>query len=425
MAGSAPPVAAASAIFGGLGATGSVLLALAAVIVLGQALAAPLRRLGQPPVIGEILAGILLGPSLLGPQVSAWVLPETAAPYLGVIAQLGVVVFMFLVGLRFDPRHGRYRPPVVGLIATAGILAPFVLGLALGPSLYTSYAGPRANPLAFTLFLGLSLSITAFPVLARILADRGLTHSDLGRLALSCAAIDDVAAWCLLALVAGLAEARPGAALPVVVGTLLYLAVMALAVRPALAQLVRRWEGGSMPAAALPLLMAGALLSALATEWIGIHALFGAFLFGVVVPAESRLARSFVDRSEGLVTWLLLPAFFAYTGLQTRLDLLSQSAAWLTCLGLIAAATFGKLGGTYAAARVAGLTRHDALALGALMNTRGLVELIALNVGLQLGLISPTLFAMLVLMALATTLATAPILGRLGLGVAAPVVGAA
>lgn len=422
MTGPAQPLAALSPMVGGLGVTGSVLLALAAVIVVGQILGALLRRLGQPPVIGEILAGILLGPSLLGPQLSSWVLPATAAPYLGVIAQLGVVVFMFIVGLRFDPGHGRHQPRVVGFLAFASILAPFLLGAALGPSLFEAYAGPRAGPLAFTLFLALSLSITAFPVLARILADRGLTDSDLGRLALGCAAIDDVAAWCLLALVAGLAEARPGAALPVVAGTLVYLALMALAVRPAMARLVRRWADGPLPAIALPLLMAGALLSALATEWIGIHALFGAFLFGVAVPADSSLARRFADRSEGLVSWLLLPAFFAYTGLQTRLDLLSQSAAWLTCLGLIAVATLGKLGGTFAAARLVGLPRHDALALGALMNTRGLVELIALNVGLQLGLISPTLFAMLVLMALATTLATAPILGRLGLGVAVPAV---
>jgi Kef-type K+ transport system membrane component KefB len=392
-----------------------LLLALTAVVITGRLLGQVFRFIGQPPVIGEVMAGILLGPSLLGavsPDAYAFLLPPTVAPSLGLIAQLGVVLYMFLVGVELDTEglKGQLRTTVG--IAQTSIAIPFVLGVWLASSLYGGLA-PDGVPLThFAIFLGVAMSITAFPVLARILADRGIARTELGRLALSCAAIDDVTAWCLLAFVVGFVNASGGSALLTAALTLAFILFMFLAVRPVAITVTRRWDRIGPDRNAVAFTLVAVLCSALATEAIGVHAIFGAFLLGAVIPHESRLARVLNERIEDLVTILLLPAFFAFTGMRTQISLVSGWDDWLTCAAIIGVATAGKFGGAFLAARVSGYSWRMATSLGVLMNTRGLMELIVLNVGLDLGVISPTLFTMLVVMALVTTIATTPILSR-------------
>jgi Kef-type K+ transport system membrane component KefB len=390
-----------------------VLLALAAVLVAGRALGWALARLGQPPVIGEVVAGILLGPSFLGREASAWLLPPAVAPYLGVLAQLGAVLYMFLVGLELNLVHLRHRAPALIVVSHASILVPFVLGSALALGLYPDLAHPGVPFTSFALFMGVALAITAFPVLARILTDRRLTRAELGAVALSSAAVGDVTAWCLLALAVGVARAEVSGALAVIGLALAFIGLMLVVVRPLAVRLARRGEGRALTPGAFAAVLAAVLLSALATEAIGIHAVFGAFLLGAVIPSDSGIARALTHKLESIVTVLLLPAFFAYTGMRTEIGLVSGLNAWLVCGLIILAATAGKFGGTYAAARLTGMDGRTSAALGVLMNTRGLMELIVLNIGLELGVISPTLYAMMVLMALATTLMTTPILRRL------------
>ncbi len=387
-----------------------VLFALAAVIVAGQLIGRIFAFVGQPPVIGEVLAGILLGPSLLGPKISAVVLPPDIAPFLQVIAQLGVILYMFMVGL--DLNAGLIKGRAHSLVATshASILLPFLLGSVLALALYPRLSSRDVPFTSFVLFLAVAMSITAFPVLARILTDRGMSRTELGVVALSCAATDDVTAWCLLAFVVGIAKAQVGAGLAVAIGALTYLTIMILIVRPLAARLVLRWPNGPVPRSAAALVFVALLASALTTDLIGIHAVFGAFVLGAVIPHDSAVARSFTRQLEQIVTVLLLPAFFAFTGMRTRIDLVSGWEAWLLCGLIILVATVGKFGGTCVAARLTGLSWRDAAALGALMNTRGLMELIVLNVGLDLKVISPTLFAMMVLMAIVTTMTTGPAL---------------
>jgi Kef-type K+ transport system membrane component KefB len=387
-----------------------VLFALAAVIVAGQVLGRLFAIVGQPPVIGEVLAGILLGPSLLGPKTSALVLPPEIAPYLQVIAQLGVILYMFMVGL--DLNAGLIKGRAHSLVATshASILLPFLLGSVLALVLYPRLSSRDVPFTSFVLFLAVAMSITAFPVLARILTDRGMSRTDLGVVALSCAATDDVTAWCLLAFVVGIAKAEAGSGISVAAGALVYLAVMLLVVRPLAARLVRRYPTAPVPRRAAALIFIALLASALTTDLIGIHAVFGAFVLGAVIPHDSAIARTFSRQLEQIVTVLLLPAFFAFTGMRTRIDLVSGWQAWLLCGLIILVATVGKFGGTCVAARFTGLSWRNAAALGALMNTRGLMELVVLNIGLDLRVISPALFAMMVLMAIVTTMTTGPAL---------------
>jgi Kef-type K+ transport system membrane component KefB len=403
-----------------------VLLALAAVVALGQLLGRLFRLVGQPPVIGEVLAGILLGPSLLGrisPEAQSYILPAEIVPALYVIAQLGVILYLLAIGLELNTESLARMGTAPLVISLAGIAVPFALGVLLALGLHSQEQG-GPSLLVFALFLGVALSITAFPVLARILSDRGLTRTSLGQLALVCAAAGDAIAWCLLAIATGVAKAQVGDAVSTLAWTTGYLLVMWLVVRP----LVGRWlaspeiaaeptKNGAVPNHTVPIspaqigvVMVAVLVSALATEWIGIHALFGAFVLGALIPHDSPLAEQLGKHIENVVVVLMLPAFFAFTGLRTELGLISGWQDWLLCGLIIAVATVGKFGGTLVAARWMGQSWRDSAALGALMNTRGLMELIVLNVGLDLGIISPRLYAMLVIMALVTTVATAPIL---------------
>ena len=325
-----------------------VLIALAAVIVTGQLLARLLARARQPPVIGEVIAGILLGPSLLGSEVSSWILPPAVAPALGVIAQIGVVLYMFLVGLELHLGVVRERAREIVTIAYTGMVVPFLLGVWLAFGLYSRLSPTDVPFLSFSLFMGVAMAVTAFPVLARILADRGLSTTALGTLALACAAVGDATAWCLLAFVVGVAKARITDGLVVAAGAAVYVALMFAVVRPLVAGLARRWEGREVTREAVAVLFIALLASAAATEAIGIHAIFGAFLLGAIVPHDSALAHAMVRQLRELVTVLLLPAFFAFAGMRTRIDLLAGGEHWLICGAIVVVATAGKFGGTFA-----------------------------------------------------------------------------
>jgi Kef-type K+ transport system membrane component KefB len=397
------------------------------VLVTGRALGALLARVGQPPVIGEVLAGLVLGPSLLGhfaPAVAAAILPPSIAPQLRVIADLSVILYMFIVGLdlRADLLRGRTRGIV--LTSNASIVVPFLLGAALAVYLHPRLSPPQVPFTSFALFMGVAMSITAFPVLARIVTDRGLADTPLGTLALACAAVDDVTAWCLLAVIVGIAQGTVERAVLVIALTACFAGVMLLVVRPVSARTLvasaftRKDPSPNHTA----MVLVGLLLSATAAEWIGIHAIFGAFLFGAILP-RGPLADTMKDRMHDLVTILLLPAFFAFTGLRTDIGLLTGASAWMLCGLIVLVATLGKFGGTFAGARLNGMDARTSASLGILMNTRGLMELIVLNVGRDLNVISPVLFTMMVVMALVTTIATTPMLaalGRAGSGLQSP-----
>ena len=391
-----------------------VLIALVVVIVAARALGAVFKKLHQPAVIGEVVAGIMLGPSLLGrvsPELSAQLLPPTVAPFLGVLAQVGVILYMFLVGLELNTALLRTRTHASIAVSHASIVTPFLLGALLAIYLYPRLSSSDVPFTVFALFMGVSMSVTAFPVLARILTDRKMQRSRMGAIALACAAVDDVTAWCLLAFVVSITKAQPGHVFITVGLTAAYLLVMLIVVRPGVAWFVR-WHDrrGELRQSTMAIVFVGLLLSALTTELIGIHALFGAFLLGAMVPQDSALARDVMQKLEDIVVVLLLPAFFAFTGMRTQIGLVSGLDQWLVCGLILLCASVGKFGGSAIAARLTGLGWRQSAALGVLMNTRGLMELIVLNVGLDLGVLSPTLFAMLVIMALVTTFATTPVL---------------
>lgn len=393
-----------------------VLLALSVVIIVARAFGALFKLLGQPPVIGEVLGGIVLGPSCLrrfAPQVAEYLIPAGTFPSLAIIAHLGVILFMFLVGLEFNPKVLRRSGHAALLISHGSIVVPFVLGGCIALKLYDKYAG--AVPfVGFAMFVGASFSVTAFPVLARILSDRGLTKTRLGGLALTCAAVDDVTAWCLVAVVLSVAQANLETGLLTVGLTVVYIAFMFLVARPIVARLVPYLERvEQLTESGMAIVCVALLLSSLATELIGIHAIFGAFLLGAITPHESRVALNVTERLDHLVRVMFLPAFFAFTGLRVQVQLLNSSAEALLLAEIVALACLGKIGGSWIAGRWSGLGWREAGIIGVLMNTRGLVELIVLNLGLDTGIITAPLFTMLVLMALVTTFLTGPLLSLL------------
>jgi len=391
-----------------------VLLALALIIFAARVVGALFRHLGQPPVIGETISGILLGPSLLGqvsPAAFAYLIPQEVIPLLNVIAQVGVVLFMFLVGVELNPTHLRRGSSIVIAISHSSIVVPFLLGCAVSLLLYPSYATSDVPFGVFILFIGISMSVTAFPVLARILCDRGFDSSRLGNIALTCAAVDDVTAWCLLALVMGVARSEPGSAAQTCAYALMFISFMLLVVRRLVGRLALHEEGKTqLRQGTMAIVLVALLLSAFATERIGIHALFGSFILGAVIPHDSSLARQLVARLRDFAVVFFLPVYFAFTGLHTQFGLLTGADNWIACALIIATASLGKFGGTFVAARLTGLRWRDGAALGVLMNTRGLMELIVLNIGLEMKVLSPLLFAMFIFMAIVTTVATTPVL---------------
>jgi Kef-type K+ transport system membrane component KefB len=394
-----------------------VLLAMIVVAGVAQVTGTLFARVRQPAVVGEMIAGVLLGPSLFGrvaPAAARFLFPTGIVPALRGVAQLGVVLFMFLVGLELDMRRLGARTRAALTMALAGIVVP--LGLGAGVALWLSpVLAPSVDRLLFTAFFAIAMSVTAFPVLARIVAERRLSRSPLGIMALTCAAMGDVTAWCLLAIVVSLASGKHGSGLATLGLTAAYVGAMLVVVRPLTQRLAARQETAErLSRRTVATLFLGLLLSALVTEWIGIHALFGAFLLGAVVPSETQLARQLTDKLEDLVGVVLLPVFFAFTGIRTDLHLVSGLQAWLLCALILSVAFLGKLGGVSVTARLLGVSWRHAAALGVLMNTRGLMELVVLNVGLDLGIVSPSLFAMMVVMAFVTTLAAGPLLDVIG-----------
>jgi Kef-type K+ transport system membrane component KefB len=390
-----------------------VLIALASIIIAGNLLGRVCRKFGQPQVIGEMMAGIMLGPSLLGrisPEAMQFILPAEVGPFLGIIAQIGIILYMFMVGLELNAGLLRSHAHSTVAISHASIVAPFCLGSILALFLFRDMAPANVSFTSFALFMGVAMSITAFPVLARILTDRKMEKTNLGVVALSCAATDDVTAWCLLAFVVGIAQAEISGAVQTLLLAVAFIAFMVLVIRPLANRYLGRITGAAPKRGMTVWVLVALLLSAIAAEWIGIHAIFGAFLLGAIIPHESDIARDLQHKLEDIVKILFLPAFFAFTGMRTEIGLVSGWGDWLMCGLIILIATLGKFGGTLVAARMTGLDWRTSSALGILMNTRGLMELVVLNIGLEMGVISPTLFAMMVIMALVTTIATTPIL---------------
>lgn len=396
---------------------GRLLLQLIVIVLACRAVGAVFVRLGQPAVIGEMAAGLLLGPSLFGwlaPGSFRFIFPAESLLTLKLLSQIGICFYMFAVGMELDIDHLRQRAQTAILVSHASIVVPYFLGVLSSLALYSRFAGPGVSFVSFALFMGIAMSITAFPVLARILEERGLSKTPLGSTAITCAAVDDVTAWSMLAAIVALVHAAhlTGALLSLGL-VLVFVAVMLGVIRPRLPRWMRveRLEGGVPTKTVTAGVLVFILSCAMTTEAIGIHALFGAFLAGVVMPPHPDFRHYLAVRIESFSSIFLLPLFFAFTGLRTQVGLLNEPTAWLICLGIIAVATLGKLGGSMFTARLTGLSWHDSFSLGALMNTRGLMELIALNLGYDFGILSPGIFAMMVLMALATTCMTGPLLG--------------
>ena len=372
-------------------------------------------RLGQPAVMAEMTAGLLLGPSCFGwlaPALSAFVFPDGSLPTLSLISQVGLVLFMFLVGWRLDVGHLRSIGRVAFATSLVSIIVPFSLGSSVAAVAWYRYAPPGVDALPFALFMGTAMSITAFPVLVRILMDRQMLTTPIGTLAVACAAFNDAVGWLILAAITAIVRAGSlaDAGLPLL-GLLLYALVMVRIVRPFLTGFVRRKGGtfGKTPSD-LAVMLVTVLVSAYATDVLGVHALFGAFFAGVIMPRAADAERVFTDRIEPITTALLLPLFFASSGLRTSLPLINDWALVGETVLILAVAVAGKGIGSTVAPRVMGMTWADALQIGILLNTRGLVELVVLNIGLDLGILSPVLFSMMVIMAFATTFATSPLL---------------
>jgi len=373
------------------------------------------KKIGQPAVIGEIAAGIVLGPSLLGmyfPEFSTILFPEHSLGNLQFLSQIGLILFMFVVGMELDLKVLKHQAHEAIVVSHASIIIPFALGMGLAYFIYTSFA-PQGVPFSsFGLFLGISMSITAFPVLARIIQERGIHKTRLGTVVITCAAADDITAWSLLAVVIALVKAGSFvSALPTIFMAVGYVFVMMKIVRPFLKRvgdLHSSRENLDKPVVAIFFIVL--LLSSYVTEVIGIHALFGAFVAGVIMPDNQKFKQIFIEKVEDVALVLLLPLFFVFTGLRTQIGLLNDPYLWMICGLVILVAVTGKFVGSALAAKYTGQNWRDSLIIGALMNTRGLVELVVLNIGYDLGILTSEIFAMLVIMALVTTFMTSPAL---------------
>lgn len=392
-----------------------LLLQILTIILVARLVAYLFKKIGQPSVVGEIIAGIILGPSLLGlwfPGTFAALFPEHSLTNLSILSQVGLVLFMFVIGIELDLSVLSKRAHDAVVVSHASIIIPYALGVGLAYFIYADMAPPTVPFLSFALFMGIAMSITAFPVLARIIQERGMQRTRLGTVALTCAAADDVTAWCILAAVIAIVKAGSGmSALFTILASVLYILFMFMVLRPFLKRLGDIYsdrESISKPVVALVLMVLVA--SAWTTEIIGIHALFGAFVAGMIMPANLNFRKVLINKLEDVSVTLLLPLFFVFTGLRTQIGLLNEGHLWWTCAAVIGVAVLGKFAGSAIAARFTGNTWRDSLTIGALMNTRGLMELVVLNIGYDLGVLAPEIFAIMVLMALVTTFMTGPAL---------------
>jgi Kef-type K+ transport system membrane component KefB len=394
---------------------GLLMLQVATILCAAQTMSRVMRWCHQPAVIGEMAAGIMLGPSLLGslaPVIWQRLFPEGSLPGLNAVSQVGVVLYMFAVGLRLQAERLRGHAHIAVMTSHASIVAPFACGAILAMSLYPRFAGREISAVVFGGFVGVCMSITAFPVLSRILVERQMAETKLGTLAIACAAVDDATGWCLLAIVLLLRRTNGGAGpLALMLASVaLFLFTMFRLVRP----LLRRLYGPPMmdgnDTARLASMVAVGLLCAAATDYIGLHVVFGAFLAGAIMPRQHGVGAATLEKLDASATIVFMPVYFATTGLRTSVGSIGGVDGWAIALAIIAVAALGKVGGTFVAATLTGTSWREATALGILLNTRGLMELVVLNLGLDLHILSEALFSMMVLMTLTTTSMTAPLL---------------
>ena len=377
------------------------------------------KRIGQPTVIGEMIAGIVLGPSLFGmffPEYSAMLFPAASLGNLQFLSQIGLILFMYVVGMELDLSVLRNKAKDAVIISHASIIIHFTLGTILAYFIYEQFAPAGVSYSSFCLFLGIAMSITAFPVLARIVQERGLHRTRIGAMVITCAAADDVTAWCILAAVIAIVKAGSFVSSLYIIGlSITYVVLMLYVVKPFLKRigdLYGNKENVSKPLVAIFFLTL--LISAYTTEIIGIHALFGAFMAGAIMPENMRFRNIFIEKVEDVSQIMLLPLFFVFTGLRTQIGLLDDPYMWEVCGLIILVAVTGKFIGSAITAKFVGQNWRDSLTIGALMNTRGLMELIVLNIGYDLGVLSKEIFSMMVIMALATTFMTGPALDLIG-----------
>jgi Kef-type K+ transport system membrane component KefB len=392
-----------------------LLLQIFTIIVAARTLGIVFNKIGQPTVIGEVVAGIILGPSLLGmwfPEYIAFLFPKTSLPNLQFLSQVGLILFMFVIGMELDLKVLKSKAHDAIVISHASIIVPYALGVGLAYFLYQEFSPANINFVSFSLFMGIAMSITAFPVLARIIQERDMTKSKIGVLAITCAAADDITAWCILAAVIALVKVGSFvSALYTIALAIIFVLAMLKLVQPFIVKLGHMYSNRETLSLNIVGFIFGVLiLSAYTAEVIGIHALFGAFLAGVIMPPEFSFRRILIEKIEYIALGLLLPLFFAFSGLRTQIGLLNDLHLWGVCFAIILIAIVGKFGGSMLAAKFVGQRWKDSLAIGALMNTRGLMELVVLNIGYDLGVLSPPVFAMMVLMALVTTFMTGPVL---------------
>lgn len=394
---------------------GILLLQIIIIIIFARLFGWLSNKIGQPSVVGEIIAGIVLGPSLLGlylPDVSQFLFPVKSLGNLQILSNVGLILFMFIVGLELNIKILKNKAHEAVVISHASIIVPFAAGIALAYFIYSSFAPDDISFMSFSLFLGISMSITAFPVLARIIQERGMQKTKLGAIAITCAAADDITAWCLLAAVIAIVKA--GSFVSSIYTIILaagYVLVMMRFVRPFLKKVAETYKTDTgYKKSAMAIFFLTLLISSFATEVIGIHALFGAFMAGVIMPSNPRFRSMLIDKIDDIALIVLLPLFFVITGLRTEIGLLNDAYLWEVTGIIIAVAVLGKFVGSAVAAKYVGQSWTESLTIGALMNTRGLMELVVLNIGYDLGILNAEIFAMMVIMALVTTFMTGPII---------------
>ena len=373
------------------------------------------RKIGQPSVIGEIIAGIVLGPSLFGlyfPDLKESLFPADSLGNLQLLSQVGLILFMFVIGMELDLKVLKNKANEAVVISHASIVIPFALGIGLSYYIYHQFAPPGVEFLSFSLFMGIAMSITAFPVLARIVQERGIHKTRLGTIVITCAAADDITAWCLLAAVIAIAKAGSFISSLYVIGlAVAYVLMMLFVVKPFLKRIGDLYgKKDNIKKSVVAIFFLTLIVSSYLTEIIGIHALFGAFMAGVIMPDISKFRNVFIEKVEDVSVILLLPLFFVFTGLRTEIGLINEPYLWKITGFIILVAVAGKFFGSALAAKFVGQSWRDSLTIGALMNTRGLMELVVLNIGYELGVLSPKVFTMMVIMALITTFMTGPAL---------------
>lgn len=394
---------------------GLLVLQIITIIIVSRIFGWAFKKIGQPMVIGEILAGIVLGPSLLGlyfPDVSGFLFPAQSLGNLNILSQIGLILFMFVIGMELNLKVLRNKAHEAVVISHASIIIPFALGVALAYIIYTAHAPDHIEFSSFALFIGISMSITAFPVLARIIQERGMQKTKLGAIAITCAAADDITAWCILAVVIAIVKAGSvvSSAYTIVLAVA-YVAFMIKVVRPFLQKLGKRYYADKEVSKTLiAIFFVVMLVSAFVTETIGIHALFGAFMAGVMMPSDMQFRSKIAGKIEDVALVLFLPLFFVMSGLRTEIGLIDDPELWRITGLIILVAIIGKFAGSAIAAKVVGQNWKDSLTIGSLMNTRGLMELVVLNIGYDLGVLNAEIFAMMVIMALVTTFMTGPLL---------------